>query len=137
RRVAVVIPAEHGIRDDLVTGGQPCPLPIPRRTGRCSGDGDRHREQRPVRRGRGLRGAHRSDRLQRLLSRPVSTQGDKPMSLFRKSRLATFAVCCAVGALALAPTRGLADDIDIYSGLSAGNADMPNIIFLVDNSPNW
>ena len=62
------------------------------------------------------------------------------MSLFRKSRLATFAVACALGVgcgLALAPSEGLADDIDIYSGLSAGNSDMPNIIFLVDNSPNW
>src|SRR5437660_5787311 len=105
-----------------------------------AGDGDRHREQRPVRRGRGLRGARRSDHLQRVLSRSVSTQGDKPMSLFRKSRLATFAVACALGVgcgLALAPSEGLADDIDIYSGLSAGNSDMPNIIFLVDNSPNW
>src|SRR5438445_13795973 len=63
-----------------------------------------------------------------------------PMWLFRKSRLVWFAVACALGVgcgLALSPSEGLADVIDIYSGLSAGNADMPNIIFLVDNSPNW
>ena len=30
-----------------------------------------------------------------------------------------------------------ADDIDIFLGTSAGSADSPNIIFLIDNSPNW
>ena len=30
-----------------------------------------------------------------------------------------------------------ADDVDIFLGTSAGNADSPNIVFLIDNSPNW
>jgi type IV pilus assembly protein PilY1 len=30
-----------------------------------------------------------------------------------------------------------ADDIDIFVGTSGGRADAPNIIFLIDNSPNW
>lgn len=37
----------------------------------------------------------------------------------------------------LLPTSARADDIDIFLGTSAGNADSPNIIFLIDNSPNW
>jgi type IV pilus assembly protein PilY1 len=37
----------------------------------------------------------------------------------------------------LLPTSAWADDIDIFLGTSAGNADSPNIIFLIDNSPNW
>lgn len=35
------------------------------------------------------------------------------------------------------PTGVLADDIDIFMGTSAGSSDAPNIIFLIDNSPNW
>jgi type IV pilus assembly protein PilY1 len=34
-------------------------------------------------------------------------------------------------------TSAWADDIDIFLGTSAGSADSPNIIFLIDNSPNW
>jgi len=30
-----------------------------------------------------------------------------------------------------------AGDTDIFMGNSSGNADAPNIIFLIDNSPNW
>jgi type IV pilus assembly protein PilY1 len=30
-----------------------------------------------------------------------------------------------------------ADDIDIFLGPSGGTSDAPNIIFLIDNSPNW
>jgi type IV pilus assembly protein PilY1 len=39
--------------------------------------------------------------------------------------------------LAVAPFRAAADDIDIFVGSSGISADVPNIIFLVDNSPNW
>jgi type IV pilus assembly protein PilY1 len=35
------------------------------------------------------------------------------------------------------PGSAWADDIDIFLGASAGTADAPNIIFLIDNSPNW
>ncbi len=35
------------------------------------------------------------------------------------------------------PLRGMADDIDIFVGTSGGKSDAPNIIFLIDNSPNW
>jgi type IV pilus assembly protein PilY1 len=35
------------------------------------------------------------------------------------------------------PTVVRADDIDIFLGSSAGSSDAPNIIFLIDNSPNW
>src|SRR5437660_1205704 len=62
------------------------------------------------------------------------------MSVLRNSGLASLAACCAVTVgcgLALAPRQAAADDIDIYAGLSAGNSDAPNIIFLIDNSPNW
>jgi type IV pilus assembly protein PilY1 len=37
----------------------------------------------------------------------------------------------------MVPTGVRADDIDIFLGSSAGSADTPNIIFLIDNSPNW
>ncbi|HAT32628.1 MAG TPA: hypothetical protein DCW29_17840 [Janthinobacterium sp.] len=30
-----------------------------------------------------------------------------------------------------------ADDIDIFVGASGGHADAPNVMFLIDNSPNW
>jgi type IV pilus assembly protein PilY1 len=35
------------------------------------------------------------------------------------------------------PLRTMADDIDIFLGTSGGTADAPNIVFLIDNSPNW
>jgi type IV pilus assembly protein PilY1 len=35
------------------------------------------------------------------------------------------------------PGSAWADDIDIFLGTSGGTADSPNIIFLIDNSPNW
>jgi len=35
------------------------------------------------------------------------------------------------------PMSAWADDVDIFLGTSAGSADSPNIIFLIDNSPNW
>src|SRR5882724_9240829 len=35
------------------------------------------------------------------------------------------------------PTGARADDIDIFMGTSGGSSDAPNVIFLIDNSPNW
>ena len=46
------------------------------------------------------------------------------------------ALTLTLSALALA-TSAWADDIDIFLGTSGGSADSPNIIFLIDNSPNW
>ncbi len=40
------------------------------------------------------------------------------------------AVLCVIGS-------AQADDIDLYMGASGGTYDAPNIIFLIDNSPNW
>lgn len=39
--------------------------------------------------------------------------------------------------LTTAPPRTIADDIDIFVGSSGTSADVPNVIFLIDNSPNW
>jgi len=55
------------------------------------------------------------------------------MNSLRKIPLALTLI---LGAFALA-TNAWADDIDIFLGTSAGTADSPNIIFLIDNSPNW
>lgn len=38
--------------------------------------------------------------------------------------------------LAFGP-RALADDIDIFLGQSGGTADAANVMFLIDNGPNW
>ena len=38
---------------------------------------------------------------------------------------------------ALLPLRLLADDIDIFLGSTGSAASAPNIIFLIDNGPNW
>jgi len=35
------------------------------------------------------------------------------------------------------PASAWAEDIDIFLGTSGGTAGSPNIIFLIDNSPNW
>jgi type IV pilus assembly protein PilY1 len=46
----------------------------------------------------------------------------------------TVAMLCL--GIALAPCA-LADDIDIFLGTSGGSGDAPNVVFLLDNSPNW
>jgi type IV pilus assembly protein PilY1 len=56
------------------------------------------------------------------------------MFYLRKSTL--FALSLMLGTF-MVPTGVRADDIDIFLGSSAGSADAPNIIFLIDNSPNW
>jgi type IV pilus assembly protein PilY1 len=48
--------------------------------------------------------------------------------------LKVVAMLCIGSALA-APA--LADDIDIFLGKSGGSGDAPNVIFLLDNGPNW
>ena len=40
-----------------------------------------------------------------------------------------------IGSVLAAPA--LADDIDIFLGTSGGSGDAPNVIFLLDNGPNW
>jgi type IV pilus assembly protein PilY1 len=42
----------------------------------------------------------------------------------------------AMAVLLAAPTLARAEDIDIYS-LPPGAADLPNVLFLIDNSANW
>lgn len=51
---------------------------------------------------------------------------------FRK----TLAVGLA-GWMALQPLAVLAEDIDIFVGSSAGSADRPNVLILLDNTSNW
>src|SRR5690349_9796949 len=38
---------------------------------------------------------------------------------------------------AMVAPPALADDIDIFLGQSGGNATAPNVMILIDNSPNW
>lgn len=44
------------------------------------------------------------------------------------------ALLCAAALLA---SPALADDIDIFLGQSGGTGDAPNVMILIDNSPNW
>jgi hypothetical protein len=47
-------------------------------------------------------------------------------------------LCCAlVTALAMAPLCARADDIDIFTGASAGSAVNPRILIVIDNTSNW
>ena len=48
--------------------------------------------------------------------------------------LKAVAMLCIGSALA-APA--VADDIDIFIGSSGGSGDAPNVMFLIDNGPNW
>jgi hypothetical protein len=46
--------------------------------------------------------------------------------------------CCALAiSLIVAPTCATADDIDIFTGASAGSAINPRILIVVDNTSNW
>lgn len=49
----------------------------------------------------------------------------------------TVAALALVFSSLLLATGVRADDIDIFLGTSGGNADAPNIIFLIDNTTNW
>ncbi len=63
------------------------------------------------------------------------------MSTLRILRLATLLLGGALFASAApadsTPAVQTAGDIDIFLGTSGGNADAPNVMFLIDNSPNW
>ena len=39
--------------------------------------------------------------------------------------------------MALTPLQANAEDIDIFTGASAGSAANPNILIVLDNSANW
>lgn len=39
--------------------------------------------------------------------------------------------------LAVLPPLAWAEDLDIFTGLSGGTVAAPNVVFLLDNSPNW
>ena len=54
------------------------------------------------------------------------------MNILRCAKLGTL-LC--IGS-ALAPPA-LADDIDIFLGMSGGTGDAPNVMILIDNGPNW
>lgn len=54
------------------------------------------------------------------------------MNMLRSVTLA--AMLCTGCALA---SRALAEDIDIFLGTSGGSGDAPNVMFLIDNGPNW
>src|SRR2546430_6371403 len=55
------------------------------------------------------------------------------MKTLRRNAMALTLMLTAV----VLPASAWADDIDIFLGTSGGSADAPNIIFLIDNSPNW
>ncbi|MDB6043187.1 MAG: hypothetical protein JWM63_1738 [Gammaproteobacteria bacterium] len=56
------------------------------------------------------------------------------MNNFRRRVLCTITLCLAA---AIIPVCTMADDTDIFVGSSGGMADAPNVLFLIDNSPNW
>jgi type IV pilus assembly protein PilY1 len=39
--------------------------------------------------------------------------------------------------IGIAPLQSIAEDIDIFTGLSAGSAGNPNILIVLDNTSNW
>ena len=49
----------------------------------------------------------------------------------------TLAMALALCVAAALSPRAIADDIDIFSGQSGGSGDAPNVMILIDNSPNW
>jgi type IV pilus assembly protein PilY1 len=63
------------------------------------------------------------------------------MSTLRILRLAALLLGGALSAstvpAASPPAVQTAGDIDIFLGTSGGNADAPNVMFVIDNSPNW
>ncbi|MDO8413794.1 MAG: PilC/PilY family type IV pilus protein [Gallionellaceae bacterium] len=56
------------------------------------------------------------------------------MCTFYRSKLLTLIVCCAA---LFAPLHTSAEDIDIFTGASAGTAANPHILFVLDNTSNW
>src|SRR6266851_1960901 len=70
----------------------------------------------------------------RAVGRPLSLIWNIKMSHLCKLTIPALTLILSAFAL---PTGVRADDIDIFLGTSGGSADAPNIIFLIDNSPNW
>lgn len=54
------------------------------------------------------------------------------MNRFRKFCASFLSIC-----IGLAPLQSIAEDIDIFTGLSAGSAGNPNILIVLDNTSNW
>lgn len=63
------------------------------------------------------------------------------MSTLRILRLAALllggALCASAASVASTPALQTAGDIDIFLGTSGGTATAANVMFLIDNSPNW
>ena len=47
------------------------------------------------------------------------------------------AKCAIVTLLAFAHRTGWAEDIDLFVGAQPGSAEMPNVLFIIDNTANW
>lgn len=56
------------------------------------------------------------------------------MNALRKLKLLA---CLMSFWIAVYPLRGAAEDIDIFVGSSAGTADNPNVLIVLDNTSNW
>ena len=39
--------------------------------------------------------------------------------------------------LVFSPINTIAEDIDIFTGASAGSSDRPNVLIVLDNTANW
>ncbi|MFZ3286077.1 MAG: hypothetical protein WA191_04460, partial [Telluria sp.] len=50
------------------------------------------------------------------------------------SKLVALSLCASLGA---APSIAAADDIDIFTGASAGSSINPRILVVLDNTSNW
>jgi type IV pilus assembly protein PilY1 len=66
----------------------------------------------------------------------------KPLRKFIVSVLTALVVCSAfsvrdIRAQTLCVGADSCDDIDIFLGVSVNSTDAPNVIFLLDNGPNW
>lgn len=57
------------------------------------------------------------------------------MNFLNKTRK-TIATCMAAW-MVLQPLNTMAEDIDIFVGSSAGSADRPNVLIVLDNTSNW
>ena len=65
---------------------------------------------------------------------PVHPVKENAMPRYIGSKLLAAALCASLGA---APIMAAADDIDIFTGASAGNAIKPRILIVLDNTSNW
>jgi Tfp pilus tip-associated adhesin PilY1 len=65
---------------------------------------------------------------------PVKPVKENAMPRYPGSKLLAAVLCACLGA---APIMAAADDIDIFTGASAGNAIKPRILIVLDNTSNW